>query len=62
MWLRSPVKGMESCDGVLGVVGVDVEKTPLGAHRDVGVVSQGPDRGAELLGHRVVRRVLGVRV
>jgi hypothetical protein len=28
-------KGMESCDGVLGVVGVDVEKTPFGAHRYV---------------------------
>jgi hypothetical protein len=49
---------MESCDGLLGVVGVDVEKTALRAHRDVSVVSQGPDRGAELLGHMFLRRAL----
>ena len=51
-------QGMESRDGVLGVVGVDVEKSPLSAYRDVGVVSQGPDRGAEFFGHRVVERSL----
>jgi hypothetical protein len=32
---------MESCDGVLGVIGVDVEKAPLGAQVYLGAARWG---------------------
>ena len=43
-------QGMESGDGVLRVVGVDVQEAALRTHGDVRVVSQGLDRGAARLG------------
>ena len=49
-------EGMEAGDGVLGVVGVDVEQAAPRTHGHVRVVAQGADRGAELGGHVGIRR------
>ena len=52
-------KRMESSDGVLGVVGVDVQEAALRTHGDVSVVSPGLYRGAAFLGRLVVRCGVG---
>ena len=57
--IRSVTQRMESSDGVLWVVGVDVEEAALRTHGDVSVVSQGLYRGAERLGRLVVRGGVG---
>ena len=52
-------KRMESSDGFLGVVGVDVKEAALRTDGDMSVVSQGLYRGAALLGRLVVRCGVG---